>query len=145
MVVTAPFTSADITDPLKNPQATGRAVLEIYNSRINEARENHDDIRLLVMIRNWEALEFVLFERPLGPVVVNQYQWCVNKRNNLIGYITDPEIKAFTWQTHGSQFTVHEPVPHTTCEFRIRKQPSTLGMSAVLKFVKFNPSWIEIK
>ncbi len=140
----SPTYSHGIENPLEDPQKTGEAVLEIYNARIDEAREQHDDIRLVVMIRNWEALEFVLFERPLVPVVVNEYQWAVNERNNLIGYVTDPQVKAFTWQPHGSQFTVHEPVPHATAEFRLRKEPSMLTMADVLGFVKFKPSWIDI-
>ena len=47
-----PNYSADISDPLADIQATGRVVIEIYNSRINEAREQYGDLRLLVLVRD---------------------------------------------------------------------------------------------
>ena len=44
--------SAGISDPRSDLQETGQAVLDIYNQRIDEARDEHDDVRLVVLVRN---------------------------------------------------------------------------------------------
>lgn len=137
----SPDYSAGISDPRADLERTGRAVLEVYNSRINEAREQHDDVRLVVLIRNMQSQEFTLFERPLVPVVVNNYTWGLTERNNLIG-VEEGEI-AFTWQPHGSQFTVHEPIPRSATRFYIRKQPPTLTLEQVIRLAKFKPDWVQ--
>lgn len=137
-----PNYSAGISDPLVDIQATGRVVLEIYNSRINEAREEYGDLRFLVFIRNLTKREFVIFERAIEPLVVNNYTWHKNKRGNLEGY--QGEEHFFTWQPHGSQFTIKEKVPQAATRFRINQRPHQLPMDRVLELVGFNPQWVEI-
>jgi len=138
----SPDYSAGISDPRADVQKTGQAVLDIYNQRIHKASWDHDDKRLVVLIRNMSRQEFTLFERPITRVVVNGYEWKLNKENNLVGF--DGDRHAFTWQPHGSQFTVIEPVPASAMRFRIKKQPLTLEMRHVLNLVRFNSDWIEI-
>jgi len=137
----SPAYSAGISDFRADLQRTGRAVLEVYNSRINEAREQHDDVRLVVLIRNMQTLKFTLFERPLVPIVVNNYVWELNKRNNLIGI--EGQHIAFTWQPHGSQFTIHEPIPRSATRFYIKKQPPILELEQVIKLTGFRPNWVQ--
>ena len=57
----SPNYSAGISAPLEDIEATGRAVLDIYNARIHQARKDHDTVRLLVLIRNMGTLEFTIF------------------------------------------------------------------------------------
>lgn len=137
-----PNYSAGISDPLADIQATGRVVLEIYNSRINEAREEYGDLRFLVFIRNLEKREFVIFERAIEPLVVNNYTWQKNRNGNLEGY--QGEEHFFTWQPHGSQFTIKENVPQAATRFRINQRPHQLPMDRVLELVGFNAQWVEI-
>ena len=138
----SPIYSAGIFDHSLDLQQTGTAVLDIYNTRIEAAREQHDDIRLAVLIRNMAAQEFTLFERSIAPVATNNYIWKANKRQNLIAYQGSNHV--FTWQPHGAQFTIHEPVPEGAIRFRIVKQPSMLEMSHVLNLVRYEPDWVEI-
>ena len=64
----SPDYSLGITDPHVDPMATGRAVLSIWNARVEEAMDEHDDLRVVVLVRNIETREFVLFEEEATPV-----------------------------------------------------------------------------
>ena len=138
----SPHYSAGITDPIADVQATGNAVLDIYNSRVDEAREEHDDVRLLVFIRNMVTQEFTVFERTLTPLAVNDYQWSLNNQGNLEGRTDNNHV--FTWQPHGSQFTIIEPIPDSATRFRINRQPPMLQMTHVLRLARFEQNWVEI-
>ena len=138
-----PGYSAGIKDYYKDKNATGQAVLDIYNQRVLEVRQKYDDMRLLVLVRNMEKLEFTLFERSLEPLAVNDYKWETNERDNFLGYKGD--MHCFTWQPHGSQFTVIENVPASACRFRIDRKPSLVEMKHILDTIHFRPEWIEIQ
>ena len=137
-----PNYSAGISDPLADIQATGKVVLEIYNSRISEAREEYGDLRFLVFIRNLARREFVIFERPIDPIVIDNYSWSKNVNGNLEGHQGQKHV--FTWQPHGSQFTIIEDVPPAVTRFSINQQPSKIPRDHVLEVVGFVPEWIEI-
>lgn len=49
----------------------------------------------------------------------------------------------FTWQPHGSQFTIHARVPKNAVKFTI-KQPPLLTKEDILKAIQFDASWVEI-
>lgn len=138
----SPTYSSRISDTLADVTATGRSVLDIYNKRIERAKWDHDDVRLVVLIRNMAAQEFTLFERPIVSLVANCYRWEKNKNNNLQGFENDRRM--FTWQPHGSQFTIHEPVPSSATRFKINHEPGMLEMEHVLRLVKFSPDWVTI-
>ena len=138
----SPVYSSGISDPFADLQATGQSVLDVYNDRINKAKWDHDDIRLVVLVRNMATQEFTLFERPIYRLVVNNYQWEINKNKNFQGFENDRQM--FTWQPHGSQFTIHEPIPASATKFRIKQEPGLLEKQHVLRLVRFKPDWIEI-
>ena len=138
----SPTYSAGINNPLENVQETGDAVLEVYNRRIAEAREKHNDIRFLVFVRNVETRQFTIFERSVQPYSVNDYSWKVNQKGNLEGFRDDAHI--FTWQPHGSQFTIKEEVPSSATKFQIRKKPPLINMMEVLQSIAYGDDWIEI-
>ena len=137
----SPIYSSGISDPLSDVRLTGQSVLDIYNNRVHKAKRDYEDIRLVVFVRNMVAQEFTLFERPIYPLVVNRYRWEVNSRGNLIGF--DDDTQVFTWQPHGSQFTIHEPIPHGAIRFRIAHEPEVIQMNKVLLDVGFKPDWVE--
>lgn len=138
----SPSYSAGVDNPLADIQSTGNIVLEIQNSRISESRELYADVRLMVFVRNMETREFTMFERPIVPFAVNSYTWRRNRRGNLEGF--EGDIHRFTWQPHGSQLTLIEPIPASATRFRIKGLPEKLQMENVLKAVGFEPSWIEV-
>ena len=115
----SPDYSLGISDPRKNIETTGRAVLAIWNSRVNEALSEHDDLRVIVLVRDMNAREFVLFEQEARRYVPDNYRWTVNERGNFEGYNRQDGERLFTWQPHGSQFTVHRKVPPAASKFRI--------------------------
>ena len=71
------------------------------------------------------------------------YYWQVNDRGNFEGFEKMTKAHRFTWQPHGSQFTVVSDVPEKRLKLRI-KRPERVSPSAVLNDVGFDPSWIEI-
>jgi len=58
----SPSYSYGITDSLKDPQATGNAVLGMWNEHINIAKAKFEPLRTSVLVRNMNTLEFTLFE-----------------------------------------------------------------------------------
>lgn len=49
----------------------------------------------------------------------------------------------FTWQPHGTQFTIVETLPEERLAIRI-KQPPPLDPAAVLSTLNFDASWVQI-
>ena len=138
----SPTYSADINDPHADIQITGCSVIDIYNARVALAREQYEEARMLVLIRNVLTREFTIFERQLNTYPVNDFVWRRNRNRNLEAYAGDRH--AFTWQPHGSQFTILEPVPASATRFRINTHPVTLEVDQVLEMTGFRPDWVEI-
>ncbi|MFQ3611678.1 MAG: hypothetical protein SNJ72_09320, partial [Fimbriimonadales bacterium] len=49
----------------------------------------------------------------------------------------------FTWQPHGSQFTIIEPVPEECLIIAVKKPPQ-LDQEAVLRSLGFEEDWISV-
>lgn len=81
----SPDYSYGITDPHEDIEKTGRAVLGIWNERINLALDNYNPVRTLVLVRSEDCLSFCLFEEDIHRYPSNDYVWSVNSNGNLIG------------------------------------------------------------
>lgn len=139
----SPNYSYNISDPNVDLAETGRAVLNIWNERVNQSLRNYEDLRVVVLIRNMDTLEFTLFEYEAGRYSPADYAWHRNPRGNLEGYDRSTGVHRFTWQPHGSQFTVIRHVPGSAYKFRILRHPGLLEPQHVLNLVRFKPDWIE--
>ena len=139
----SPDYSYGISDPHKDIQETGRAVLSIWNERVNIAQDYYNPVRTSILIRSNDLLSYCLFEEENHRFRTNDYVWEVNPNGNLIGKHIETGETSFTWQPHGSQFTIHTQVPRNAVRFTI-KQPPTLLKKDVLENIQFNPSWINI-
>ena len=139
----SPDYSYGITDPHKDIQKTGTAVLSIYNERINIAKDNYEPLRAVILIRNFETFEFALFEHDVYRYVTTEYEWHSNKNGNIEGFNIITNRHCFTWQPHGSQFTVLYDVPASVIKFSI-KQPPILDFKKTLDQVGFDESWVKI-
>lgn len=139
----SPTYSHGITDLKADPQATGRAVLEIWNSRVDEAASEFEDLRIFVIIRDMDALEFCLMEIEAVRYVPGEYRWESTKRGNLQGMHIATGKHCFTWQFHGSQFTVIHHVPTSAYKFRITQRPVTLEEHQVIALSRFQDSWVQ--
>lgn len=139
----SPDFSSGISDPRANAQKTGDAVLSIWNERINLSRRDHDELRIVVFIRNMEGLEFAIFETQAIQYPINNYIWRANKSGNFQGHDKNNDKHCFTWQPHGSQFTTILDAPGGAAKFKINKRPGLLEAEHVLNLVNFKDDWIE--
>ena len=128
-------------DPLADIQETGKQVLQIWNARVEEATQRYPHLRTVVLIRNTAALEFTVFELPTVPFDPGDYIWQLNKRNNLEGLARQGNVHAFTWQPHGSQFTIIRAVSGSARSFSIR-QPGVMDAAQILASLGYDDSWV---
>lgn len=139
----SPDYSYGISDPHEDIQKTGRAVLEIWNERVNIAHEEFNPIRTSILVRSNDLLSYVLYEEDTNRYRVSDYKWEVNSNGNLVGVNKDTLEQCFTWQPHGAQFTIHSRVPEDAIKFTIRKPP-VITKESVLKGICFDDSWVNI-
>lgn len=139
----SPDYSYGITDPHKDIQKTGRAVLGIWNERINIAYDLYNPVRTSILVRSNDLLSYTLFEEDNHRFRVNDYIWEVNPNGNLIGKDVQTNETCFTWQPHGSQFTIHTKIPKNAVKFTI-KRPPLLTKDDILDAIQFDESWVEI-
>ncbi len=139
----SPDYSYGITDPHEDIEKTGRAVLNIWNERVNIAQDYYNPLRTSVLVRSTDLLSYTLFEEENHRYVANQYRWEENNNGNLIGIDLETGDIRFTWQPHGSQFTIHTRVPKNAVKFII-KQPPILDVEEILRQIHYNDNWVEI-
>jgi len=139
----SPDYSYGISDPHKDIQKTGQAVLGIWNERINIAQDYYNPIRTSILVRSEDMLSYALFEEDNHRYRTSDYEWEVNSNGNLIGKHIDTGETRFTWQPHGSQFTIHTNVPENAVKFTI-KQPPKLSTEDILRTINFDETWVEI-
>lgn len=139
----SPDFSYGISNPHEDVQTTGTAVLSIWNERINIAKEKYEPLRTSILIRNFNTLEFALFEQEILRYNTSDYEWRVNKNGNLEGYEKTSNKHCFTWQPHGAQFTVMSVIPPSAKRFRI-KRPPVFDFDEIIGKIGFDESWVTI-
>lgn len=141
----SPDYSLGITDPHADPQETGNAVLKIWNARVNEALHQYEDMRVVVLVRNFKERRFLIFEEEARRYTASDFTWTFNKNNNLEGRDRRSDAHHFTWQPHGSQFTVIRDVPSSARSFAIRPEVLPIETDQLLDEIGFQPNWIELE
>ena len=140
----SPAYSFEADEILKtNPDEIGEMILSIWNERVSSVRAKYQHLRTVVLIKSEDLLELAIFEFETVMYLKEEYIWKWNANNNLIGYEKKSEEHRFSWQPHGSQFTILEDVPKKRLAIQIQKPP-TLKQEDVLGALKFDPSWIKI-
>ena len=140
----SPDYSFGISNPRADIQKTGDAVLAIWNSRLNASRCTHADLRVLVLIRNMQSKEFVLFEDETRQYIPANYAWKLNENGNIQGHQVSDDRHCFTWQFHGGQFTIVRDVPGSARCFRINKDVSPIPEKDVLQAINYQQNWIQL-
>jgi hypothetical protein len=125
------------------PDEIGKMVLAIWNERVAAIRAKYQHLRTVVFIKAEDLLELAVFEHDTVMFMESDFEWSWNENNNLIGKSRKSGANCFTWQPHGSQFTINTDVPKNRLAIRI-KQPPLLIRDNVLTTMNFDPSWIEI-
>lgn len=126
-----------------DPNDMGEKVLSIYNERVAGVRKKFQHLRTVVLVKSSDLLELSAFELDTVMYDPQRYWWQWNENDNLEGYEKTSDAHTFTWQPHGSQFTIIENVPAHRLAIRIKKPPR-LNRDDVLSALKFDESWVEI-
>ena len=121
----------------------GKLVLDIWNERVSSIREKYKHLRTIVLLKSNNLSEVVVFEFDTVRYDHELYNWEWNKNNNLVGTHKRTGEHCFTWQPHGSQFTIIEDVPDKSLVIRIQ-QPPVLDKDQILTSLGFDKSWITI-
>ena len=95
------------------------------------------------MVKSNDLTEVVVFEFDTIRYDPELFAWEWNKNSNLRGVEKSSGEHRFTWQPHGSQFTITEKIPSKSLVIRIR-QPESLNKEVVLNALGFDRSWITI-
>ena len=138
----APVFSFENQDSFSDIQETGNQVLRIWNSRIEEATQQYSQLRTIVLIRDMDSFQFKIFEQPTNQFDPADYTWRLNPRNNFEGHSIQGAVHTFTWQPHGSQFTIIRQVSGSARSFQIRK-PDVLKSEEILKSLGYSEAWVE--
>lgn len=137
------YSYGETIDTSSEPNTIGKLVLDIWNERVSAIREKFKHLRTVVLIKSNDLQEVVVFEFETIRYDNELYSWNWNKNNNLEGIDLKTGEHRFTWQPHGSQFTIIEEVPSHSIVIKI-KQPETLNKEQVLKALGFDNSWITV-
>ncbi|MDD5492271.1 MAG: hypothetical protein PHV60_06290 [bacterium] len=124
------------------PNKLGEMILSIWNTRVSDLRKSFKHLRTVVLIKSDDLLDLSVFEFETKEFS-DKYYWEWKENKNLEGFHSKTKEHLFTWQPHGSQFTVVEKVPKERIAIRIKKPPN-LNREAILKTLKFDNSWIQV-
>lgn len=121
----------------------GNSVLSIWNARVESLRNRFSILRTVVLIKGESLSELAVFETDTVMYPPENYAWRRNANNNLEGLEKSTQKHRFTWQPHGSQFTIVEEVPDKRLCLEI-KCPPKIPRQGILKSIGFNKSWIKV-
>lgn len=137
------YSFGERSDQKVDPTLIGKLVLEIWNERVSAIREKFKHLRTIVLVKSNDLSEVVVFEFETIRYDYELYRWEWNKNNNLVGISKKSGKHCFTWQPHGSQFTLIEDVPEKCLIINV-KQPKTLDKDEILNALGFDNSWVTI-
>lgn len=125
-----------------SPGIVGTQVLNIWNERVSSVRKHFKHVRTVVLLKSKDLSECAIFELETVRYEPERYSWKWNARRNLEGFATN-DVHKFTWQPHGSQFTIIEDVPENRVAFRL-KLPEPMDAAKVLEAIGFEETWVQI-
>jgi len=126
-----------------DPDKVGEQVLSIWNERVSSIREKFSNLRTVVLLKGPNLEEVGVFEFETIRYDPELFFWGWNDRGNLEGYEKSTRKHVFTWQPHGSQFTIIEDVPDELLIVKIKKHGKA-DRETILKGVGFSQDWIEV-
>lgn len=126
-----------------DPNYIGKLVLEIWNERVSAIRQIFKFARTVVLIKGQDYSEYIIFEDDTVRYEADLYYFKWNARGNLEGYAKSDNSHKFTWQPHGSQFTIVEDVPDDRLHIKLSK-PEKFSKDQILKLLSFDDSWYSV-
>ena len=124
-----------------DPALIGHEVIAIWNARLENVISKFPYMRTVVLIKSEDLLTLRIFEIETVFYNADLYSWSWNERGNLEGRLENRHC--FTWQPHGSQFTVIEDIPDSCIDFKIEPVPK-LNQEEILNSIGFDSSWITL-
>lgn len=137
------YSFGEIIDTSVDPNLPGEQVLAIWNERVSAVREKYKNLRTVVLVKSNDLSVVNVFEFDTIRYDPELYYWEWNKNHNLIGFEKSTKEHRFTWQPHGSQFTILEYIPQDCLIIKIQAPPS-LDKDTVLESLNFTRDWITI-
>lgn len=137
------YSFGDKIDTNADPNLVGKSILEIWNERVSSIREKFQNLRTVVLVKSNDLTEVVVFEFDTIRYDPELFAWEWNKNSNLEGIEKSSTEHRFTWQPHGSQFTIIEDVPEQGLVIKV-KQPPILDKAKILTTLGFDKSWVTI-
>lgn len=126
-----------------DPDHLGEQVLQIWNERVSAVRKKYKHLRTVVLMKSDSLAEVAVFEFETIRYEPDLYKWRWNQRANLEGVEKSSNLHRFTWQPHGSQFTIIEDVPEKILIVKIR-MPKKPDKEAFLRGIGFNIEWVSV-
>ena len=117
--------------------------MAIWNERINIAQDNYKQVRTNILVRSDDLKSYILFEEENQRFRTNDYIWKEKENGNIIGLDIKTNKQKFTWQPHGSQFTINTDIPVNATRFEIKLSES-MYCDKFLDTIGFDHSWIKI-
>lgn len=140
----SPFYSFGVTIVAgADPNNSGERILSIWNERVSAIRKIYKHLRTVVLIKSDNLEEVAVYEFDTIRYDPELYYWEWNKNKNLVGFEKVSKKHRFTWQPHGSQFTIVEDVPEDCLIVKV-KPPKNLDRETVLKVIGFDKSWVIV-
>jgi len=126
-----------------DPNKLGEEVLSIWNERVSSIRQYYKHVRTVVLIKSNDLTKITVFEFETIRYEPGLYSWLWNEHKNLEGYSKKDQTHRFTWQPHGSQFTLIEDVPSDCLCLQI-KSPPKIDKKLVIENLGFDDKWVTI-
>lgn len=127
----------------QDPNHIGKLILDIWNERVSAVRQIFKFVRTVVLVKGKTFDDFLVFEFDTLRYDPELYYFEWNKNNNLEGYLKTTKAHCFTWQPHGSQFTVIEAIPTDAVAISVRKPPK-MDKDRVIQFVGYSSDWVTM-
>lgn len=137
------YSFGETIDTTADPNEVGAHILDIWNQRVSAVREKFQTLRTVVLVKSNDLSEVVVFEFDTIRYDPELFVWTWNKNGNLIGYETSKKVHRFTWQPHGSQFTIIEEIPAKSLIINIRK-PEVVNKDKIMEALGFDKSWVAV-
>lgn len=129
-----------VVDPKNDdPAQVGSLILGIWNERVKSVRTKFINLRTVVMAKCELLDKVVVFEKETSLYDPCNFNWRWNEKNNLKGEYNGEDV--FTWQPHGSQFTINNVyIPKSAIVISI-SSPDKMALSDILD----NSGWSSEK
>lgn len=138
----SPTYSYDVSDiRARPPEELGALVTEIWNERVAALYKKYKTLRTVILLKGPALKEISIFEIPTVRYNPEEYEWKWNKNKNLVA-CDKHGANRFTWQPHGSQFTIHEDVPDYALNLEI-DTPENIS-EKILETIGFDESCYRI-